>query len=94
MDLHETIVAIEDHGLQQQKLGDIHQAAGRFGEANACYLRAKVAREEKLLYHSVTEASDPAYCRSIQGQMGQPGLLTSADLYKLGKWGDFTPGQV
>jgi hypothetical protein len=85
-DLAETILEIAAHGEQQQRLGDLAHQSGLNEVAAKCYARAKVARDEKLLLHGNSEASDPEYCFSVQK------LLSSADLYKLVKWDLSDPG--
>jgi hypothetical protein len=86
-DLAQTILEIQQHGEQQQRLGDIAHQAGLNERAAIHYARAKVARDEKLLLHGNTEAGDPEYCFSVQQ------LLVSADLYKLVKWDLADPGE-
>ena len=73
MDLQET-------SLAQQRLGDQAFKDGRLQEADVHYLRAKVAREQKLLLQGPAEVSDPERCYQIQA------LLTSADQYNLVDW--------
>jgi hypothetical protein len=85
MDLAQTILEIEQLGEHMQRMGDMYHAQGLNEKANTCYLRAKVAREQKLLLWAPAEATDTQYAMENQK------LLAAADLYHLVLWGAFTP---
>jgi hypothetical protein len=85
MDLAQTILEIEQLGEHMQRMGDMYHAQGLNEKAATAYLRAKVAREEKLLLWTPAEATDAQFAMDNQK------LLASAELYHLVRWGAFTP---
>jgi hypothetical protein len=85
MDLAQCMLEIEQLGEHQQRMGDAYHAEGKNEQAATAYRRAKVAREDKLLLWTPSEAADPEFAMATQK------LLAAADLYKLVRWGAFTP---